>query len=330
MWVRRKRDWELSENEVTPEGLFMNRRRILKTMGIGTAAIAGGGALIASRYGMNGSPVAAASDDPSADLYPVPRNEAFVTDEAITPEDIVTSYNNFYEFGSHKQIASAAQELVIRPWTVEINGLVEEERTVDIDDLLQAMPLEERVYRHRCVEAWSFVAPWSGFPLKALVDYARPLGSAKYIEMQTFMDSDMAPGQRAFWYPWPYIEGLTMAEATNELAFMVTGAYGQPLPKQNGSPLRLAVPWKYGFKHIKSIVRLTFTEERPKSFWEEIAGNEYGFWANVNPQVPHPRWSQADERRLGIDERIPTLMYNGYAEQVASLYPTDAGTEYFR
>ncbi len=330
MWVRRKRDWELAENEVTPEPLFMDRRRILKTMGLGTAAIAGGVALIASRYGMNDAAIAAAGDDPSAGLYPVPRNEAFVTDEAITEADVVTSYNNFYEFGSHKQIAAAAQELQIRPWTVEINGMVEEERTVDIDDLLQAMPLEERIYRHRCVEAWSFVVPWSGFPLKALIDYARPLSGAKYIEMQTFEDSSMAPGQRAFWYPWPYIEGLTMEEATNELAFMVTGAYGKPVPKQNGAPLRLAVPWKYGFKHIKSIVRLTFTDEQPKSFWEEIAGNEYGFWANVNPEVPHPRWSQATERRLGIDERIPTLMYNGYVEQVASLYPENPDPVYFR
>ncbi len=330
MAIKRQRDWELPEREVTSEGLFMNRRKIVASLGLGTVAAAGGSALLASQFGMNDPVQAAPSDDPSADLYPVPRNPAYVTDEAITPEDIVTSYNNFYEFGSHKQIAAAAQALVIRPWTVEINGMVEEERTVDIDDLLQAMPLEERVYRHRCVEAWSFVAPWSGFPLKALVDYARPLGSAKYLEMQTFMDSEMAPGQRAFWYPWPYLEGLTMEEATNDLAFMVTGAYGKPLPKQNGSPLRLAVPWKYGFKHIKSIVRFTFTDQQPVSFWEDIAGNEYGFWANVNPKVPHPRWSQATERRLGIDERIPTLLYNGYAEQVAGLYPQDPGETYFR
>ena len=162
--------------------------------------------------------------------------------------------------------------------------------------------------------------PWSGFPLKDLVDLARPLGDAKYIVFQTFEDDAMAPGQRQFWYPWPYTEGLTMAEATNELAFMVTGAYGRPMAKQFGSPLRLAVPWKYGFKHIKSIVRVSFSDKRPVSFWEELAANEYGFWANVNPQVPHPRWSQATERSLTTGDRVPTLLYNGYEEQVADLY----------
>ena len=259
-------------------------------------------------------------EDPTADLYPVDRNEAYTIERPLTDEDITGTYNNFYEFGSHKQISKAAQALKIRPWTVLINGMVETEMTVDIDDLIRRMPLEERLYRHRCVEAWSMTIPWSGFPLKALVDFARPLGGAKYIEMETFKDSDMAPGQRQFWYPWPYIEGLTMAEATNELAFMVTGAYGKPMAKQYGAPLRLAVPWKYGFKHIKSIVRMTFTDERPKTFWETIAASEYGFWANVNPEVSHPRWSQASERVLGANERVPTQLFNGYGEYVAHLY----------
>jgi sulfoxide reductase catalytic subunit YedY len=162
--------------------------------------------------------------------------------------------------------------------------------------------------------------PWSGFPMKALVDFAKPLGSAKYVEMQTFMDPKMAPGQRQFFYPWPYTEGLTIAEATNELAFMVTGAYGKPLPKQNGAPLRLATPWKYGFKSVKSIVKFTFTDQRPKTFWEALQESEYGFWANVNPEVPHPRWSQASERVLSTGERRPTLKWNGYGEFVAKLY----------
>ena len=191
---------------------------------------------------------------------------------------------------------------------------------VDIDDLLARMPLEERLYRHRCVEAWAMAVPWSGFPLRALVEMARPLGSAKYVTMTTFQDSEVAPGQQEFWYPWPYVEGLTITEATNELAFIATGLYGKPIPKQNGAPLRLAVPWKYGFKSVKSIVRFEFTETRPRTFWEEIQPREYGFWANVNPMVSHPRWSQASERLLGSGERVPTQIFIGYSDQVAHLY----------
>jgi sulfoxide reductase catalytic subunit YedY len=198
--------------------------------------------------------------------------------------------------------------------------MVEQPMEIGIDDLLAKMPLEERVYRHRCVEAWSMAVPYSGFPMKALVDFARPLSSAKYVQMTTFQDPDVAGGQRAAWYPWPYVEGLTMAEARHELAFIATGLYGKPIVKQNGAPLRLAVPWKYGFKHVKAIVRFEFTDQRPKSFWEVIQGSEYGFWANVNPGVPHPRWSQASERVLGLNEQVPTLLYNGYAEFVADLY----------
>jgi sulfoxide reductase catalytic subunit YedY len=198
--------------------------------------------------------------------------------------------------------------------------MVEREQVLDIDDLLARMPLEERLYRHRCVEAWSMAVPWSGFALAALVDLARPLGSARYVRMETFLDPEAAPGQRQFWYPWPYVDGLTIAEATHELAFIATGLYGKPIPKQNGAPLRLAVPWKYGFKSIKSLARLTFTDQRPVSFWEEIQASEYGFWANVNPEVPHPRWSQAEETPLGSATKVPTLLFNGYAEFVADLY----------
>jgi sulfoxide reductase catalytic subunit YedY len=198
--------------------------------------------------------------------------------------------------------------------------MVEKPIEIGIDDLIRKMTLEERLYRHRCVEAWSMAIAWTGFPLKKLVDFAKPLGSAKYVKMETFLDPKMAPGQNVSWYPWPYVEGVTMAEANNELAFLVTGAYGHPLAKQHGAPLRLALPWKYGFKSIKSIVRISFVEERPKGMWEQLQASEYGFWANVNPKVPHPRWSQATEEVIGTGERRPTLLYNGYGDYVAGLY----------
>ena len=315
MLIKRRRGWELPESAATPEHVFHQRRSLIQGLAAGPILVAGG------LY----APAAARAEtgDPSADLYPVMRNPRYKLDQRIpelSDEQLVTTYNNFYEFGSHKQISQAAQALQVRPWTVTLDGLVEQEQTLEIDDLLRRMPLEERVYRHRCVEAWSMAVPWSGFAMKALLDLARPLGSAKYVRMETFLDPDQASGQRQFWYPWPYIEGLTMAEAAHELAFMATALYGNPMPKQNGAPLRLAVPWKYGFKSIKSIVRLSFTEERPVSFWEEIQASEYGFWANVNPEVPHPRWSQAMEQPLGSDAKVPTQLFNGYGEFVADLY----------
>jgi sulfoxide reductase catalytic subunit YedY len=321
MPIHKKKDWALAEKDATDESVYLNRRRILTALGIGGAILAAPMAFRAMEGIMpERAPIAPPEPDPSAGIYPVDRNPAYALDRPLSPEEDVVSYNNFYEFGSHKSIASAAQALRIRPWQVRLDGMVEEERTVDIDDLLSAMPLEERLYRHRCVEAWAMAVPWSGFPLRALVDYAKPLGGAKYVVMETFLDPEMAPGQSARWYPWPYVEGLTIEEATNELAFIATGLYGKPIPRQNGAPLRLAVPWKYGFKSIKSIVRFHFTETRPKTFWEEIQPAEYGFWANVNPEVSHPRWSQASERMLGTGERVPTLLYNGYADQVAHLY----------
>jgi sulfoxide reductase catalytic subunit YedY len=318
MLIRIRRGWEIPESQATPENIFLNRRRLLKAAAAGSMLIGGAGLLAAC----DDTPAAqaAGSDDPSAKLYPVARNESYSLDRPITDESLATTYNNFYEFGSSKNIWAKAQALPIRPWTVTFDGMVEEPREVGIDDLLARMPLEERLYRHRCVEAWSMAVPYSGFPMKALVDFARPLSSARYVKMTTFLDPDVAGGQRAAWYPWPYVEGLTMAEATHELAFIATGLYGKPIPKQNGAPLRLAVPWKYGFKHIKSIVRFEFTDQRPKSYWEAIQGSEYGFWANVNPAVPHPRWSQASERVLGLNEQVPTQLYNGYAAFVADLY----------
>jgi sulfoxide reductase catalytic subunit YedY len=314
MLIRKRRGWELPASAATPEHLFHRRRRLIQGLAAGPILLAGAGL---------GRAAAAEDTDPSAGLYPVPRNPRYQLDPripAISEEKLVITYNNFYEFGSHKQIWKAAQALQVRPWTVTLGGMVEREQTLGIDDLLRQIQLEERVYRHRCVEAWSMAVPWSGFPLRALVDLARPLGSAKYLRMETFLDPDMASGQKQFWYPWPYVEGLTMAEATHELAFIATGLYGKPIARQNGAPLRLAVPWKYGFKSVKSVVRFTFTDQRPKSFWEEIAGTEYGFWANVNPEVPHPRWSQAEETPLGSSSKIPTLLFNGYGEFVADLY----------
>jgi len=327
MFIRHRKSWDMPEREATPEAFFFNRRSLIKAGGVLAAAGALASAGPASAFNLFSSSEPAKPEiDPSAGLYPVKRNEAFALDRAVTPEEINTHYNNFYEFGTSKKIADAAQSLRLRPWEVKIDGLVEKPQTVAIDDLLKAMPLEERLYRHRCVEAWSMAVPWSGFPLKALIDYAKPQSGAKYVKLETFLDAKMAPGQRQFFYPWPYVEGLTMAEATNELAFLVTGAYGKPLPKSMGAPLRLATPWKYGFKSIKSITRISFVAERPKTFWEQLGPSEYGFWANVNPAVPHPRWSQASEEVLGAGERRPTQIYNGYGEQVAGLY-TGLGKE---
>jgi sulfoxide reductase catalytic subunit YedY len=307
MLIKKNRGWEIPERLATPESIYLNRRQILAAGGFGLAAAALPG-------------FALAQTDPTADLYPAPRNSKYTIERPVTPEAINTNYNNFYEFGTHKSIASAAEALPIRPWEVKIDGLVEKEQTFAIDDLIRKMPLEERLYRHRCVEAWSMTVPWTGFPLAELVKLAAPLGDAAYLRMETFMLPDVATGQKQIWYPWPYVEGLTVAEATNELAFVVTGAYGKPVAKSMGAPLRIHLPWKYGFKSIKSIVRFTFTDERPVSFWEELGPSEYGFWANVNPEVPHPRWSQAMERDIATNESIPTRLFNGYAEYVAGLY----------
>jgi len=308
----RRRGWEIPESQATPEHIFFNRRSFIG----GAATIAAAGTLPGAAWAQRVADV----PDPSKDLYPVKRNAKYVLDRDLTPEEIATHYNNFYEFGFDKSVADAAQKLPIRPWTVQLDGMVEKEMTVGIDDILRKMPLEERLYRMRCVEAWSMAVPWSGFPMAKLVEMAKPLSSAKYIRMETFLDPKVAPYQRMPQYPWPYVEGLTMAEATNELAFLVTGLYGKPVPKQNGAPLRIVLPWKYGFKSIKSIVRFTFTDERPVSYWEEAQGFEYGFWANVNPAVSHPRWSQATEEVVGTGQRRPTLLFNGYAEYVADMY----------
>ncbi|MPZ57326.1 MAG: protein-methionine-sulfoxide reductase catalytic subunit MsrP [Rhizobiales bacterium] len=312
MHVIRRRGWEIPEHLATPEHLFFNRRRFLA---------AGGAAALSLSPQLALAQRIADLPDPTAGLYPFKRNEKYVLDREITDEAVNAAYNNFYEFGSSKLIAKAAQALPLRPWTIKIDGLVEKPMEIGIDELIRKMPLEERLYRHRCVEAWAMAIPWSGFPLARLVEFAKPLSGAKYMRMDTFLNPKVASGQRQTWYPWPYSEGLTIAEATNELAFLATGAYGHPMAKQHGAPLRLAAPWKYGFKSIKSIVHFSFTDTRPKGFWEALQSSEYGFWANVNPAVTHPRWSQATEEVLGSGgKRVPTVLFNGYGEYVAHLY----------
>ena len=301
--------WALPERAATPEHVFLNRRQWL----------AGAGLLAAS----TALPRIAGAAEPGDAWTPKPPpNPAYIdAGRPITDETVNTTYNNFYEFGSHKQIYDAAEALETDGWTIKIDGMVETEMEIGIEDLIARMPIEERVYRHRCVEAWSMTVPWIGFELGELVKLAKPLSGAKYVQLQTFQNPEMARGQRQHWYPWPYTEGVTMEEAMNPLALMVVGAYGKVLHKPFGAPIRLHLPWKYGFKHIKSIDRITFTDKRPVSFWEELQAKEYGFWANVNPEVPHPRWSQATERVLGGgDERIPTVLFNGYGAEVAHLY----------
>ncbi|MEM9146813.1 MAG: protein-methionine-sulfoxide reductase catalytic subunit MsrP [Pseudomonadota bacterium] len=327
MFYHKRPRWAIREDKATPEAVFLNRRRLLA----GGALIAGGAALGA--LGRPGAPSVmprAHAAQPTEPFLPAPpRNPAYASaGRPVTDETINTTYNNFYEFGSHKRIAEATEALETEGWTVTIDGDVEAPATLDMDDLISSMPIDERIYRHRCVEAWSMVVPWIGFPLSALLDRVRPLGKAKYVRFETFQNPDIARGQRQFWYPWPYVEGMTIEEAANPLTLMVVGAYGKVLHKPFGAPIRLHIPWKYGFKAIKSIVRITLTEERPISFWEELQSAEYGFWANVNPEVRHPRWSQATERVLGTEERIPTEIFNGYGPEVAHLY--DGLEETFR
>ena len=310
MLIKSLKGWELPESLVTPEHMFLNRRKFMGATA-GAAAFLSAGATWAE-------------EDPSAGLYPAKLNPKFSNaGRPVTAEDSNKTYNNYYEFGTSKQISEEAEALPIRPWSVMIDGEVEAPMTLAIDDLLKKVQLEERIYRHRCVEAWSMVVPWTGFTLKSLVELAKPKAEAKYVRFETFNLPDVAVGQQPGLlgsYPWPYVEAVTIEEAMNDLGFMVTGAYGKPLPKSMGSPIRLHLPWKYGFKSIKAIVKVSFVKERPIGMWEAIQSSEYGFWANVNPEVSHPRWSQANEEVLGTGERVPTQLFNGYGEFVASLY----------
>ncbi|MFL5318163.1 MAG: protein-methionine-sulfoxide reductase catalytic subunit MsrP [Myxococcaceae bacterium] len=315
-------------SEITPEELYRRRREFMKNAALFTATTLGvGGALTLITNGgrrPEGKGAASATADAGvsapAQVAAAP-NSGFTVDEPKTSLDDVTHYNNFYEFGLDKtDPAENAGTLKPRPWTVVIDGECSKPQTVDIDTLIKWSPPEERVYRMRCVEAWSMVIPWLGIPLGAVLKKVEPTSAAKYVAFTTLNDPQQMPGQNSRVLDWPYVEGLRIDEAMHPLALLAHGLYGKPLPNQNGAPLRLVTPWKYGFKGIKSIVRIQLVSEQPKTTWSSAAPSEYGFFANVNPEVDHPRWSQASERRIGEFRRRPTLPFNGYAEQVASLY----------
>ena len=313
---------ELPKDEVTPEPLFQRRREFLKDSLLFTATSVGVGLGLTSLLkGGRAEPPPVPARAAGLPELEVARGSRFSTDETRTPFRDVTTYNNFYEFGLDKgDPARRAQDFRTKPWTVTIDGEVGKPLTVDIDQLLQWFPLEERVYRMRCVEAWSMVIPWLGFPLGDLLKRAEPTANARYAAFTTLLDPERMPEQKGRVLDWPYVEGLRLDEAMHPLTILATGLYGRVLPNQNGAPLRLVVPWKYGFKGIKSIVHIRLSREQPPTTWSAAAPNEYGFFANVNPAVDHPRWSQASERRIGELQRRPTLPFNGYAEQVASLY----------
>ena len=304
--IMKRRGWEIPERLATPEALVLGRRGVI---GAAAALTIAGGA----------RPARAAPVQPLAPM-PAPLDAKYVPGRALTPEKDATTYNNYYEFSEGKDLWRAAQALPQRPWTISFGGMVSKPRTIAIDDLMKQVSLEQRVYRHRCVETWAMTVPWTGFPLSALVKLADPMSSAKYVVFETVQDKKAMPGLDSPVYPWPYIDGVTIDEAANDLAFITTGLYGKAVPPQNGGPIRLTLPWKYGFKSVKAIGKITFTDKQPLNFWQAILPDEYGFWANVNPAVPHPRWSQASETLLGTDERVPTQIYNGYGAFVASLY----------
>lgn len=311
MQIRKTRSWELPESAVTPEANYLRRREFLRTFGFGLAATV-----------LLPSAVRAATAGFPDSLNPPFRLEGV----KLTPYELVTSYNNFYEWGLAKEAPKvfANRGWKTEPWMIEIGGLCNKPGKYDVNDLVKIMGgIEQRNYRHRCVEAWSMVVPWDGFPLARLVALCDPKAEAKYLQFTTFLDPAVCPGQRSNDFPWPYTEGLTLAESNNELAFLATGIYGKPLLNQNGAPIRLVVPWKYGFKGAKSLAKIDFVSDQPKTLWNEMAPNEYGFYANVNPEVDHPRWSQRTERVIGggfFSGKQPTLKFNGYEKEVAALY----------
>ena len=299
----------VKSSEITPYWQYLSRRDFLKTAGILT-----GSALLAAC-----SPGASNATRPAEDVPDLPEKMDERGDPANSYQDI-TNYNNFYEFSVDKEAVNPlSQDFATEPWTVEVSGLVNNPKTYSIEDLLK-VPQEERVYRLRCVEAWSMVIPWTGFPLASLLQEVEPTSDAKFVRFETVYRPEEMPGLRSPFYPWPYQEGLRLDEAMHNLTILATGLYGMPMPNPNGAPIRLVVPWKYGFKSIKSIVKIELVAEQPSTLWNSVGANEYGFYSNVNPERPHPRWSQASERRIGELGRRPTLMFNGYAEEVASLY----------
>lgn len=299
----------VKSSEITPYSQYLSRREFLKAAGILT-----GTALLAAC-----APGTQSTAMPAEDMPELPSRMDELGDPANSFEDI-THYNNFYEFSTDKEaVYPLSQDFGTEPWTVEVYGLVNRPKTYGIEDLLQ-VPQEERVYRLRCVEAWSMVIPWTGFPLASLLKEVEPTSDAKYVRFETVYRPEEMPGQKSPFFPWPYQEGLRLDEAMHELTILATGLYGMPMPNSNGAPIRLVVPWKYGFKSIKSIVKIELVAEQPSTLWNTVGPNEYGFYSNVNPERAHPRWSQATERRIGELGRRPTLMFNGYAEEVAHLY----------
>jgi len=300
-------------SEITPKSQYLSRRDFLKAAGIvsGTALLAACAPKVSEQAAAPGTQMPA----------PASNGETDELGDPVNSFDEITNYNNFYEFSTDKQaVARLAKDFTTEPWTVEVYGLVNNPKTFGIDDLLKMYPQEERIYRLRCVEAWSMVIPWNGFSLASLLKEVEPTSDAKYVRFESVANRDEMPGLKSPFYSWPYQEGLRLDEAMNELATLATGLYGEPMPNQNGAPIRLVVPWKYGFKSIKSIVKIELVDYQPSTLWNDAAPNEYGFYSNVNPNVSHPRWSQASERRIGELGRRETLMFNGYADQVAYLY----------
>jgi sulfoxide reductase catalytic subunit YedY len=308
-----KKASDVLSSEITPKSLYVNRREFLAGAAITGAAVAAG-------FGLREIAAPAMTAHAGNKIDGI-RKSALSTTETITPYKDVANYNNYYEFSTDKYgPAELAKNFHARPWKVKIDGLVPKKQELDIDSIIKIAPPEERIYRHRCVEGWSIVVPWVGFSLSELIKRAQPLGKAKFIEFTTIYDPSQMPGQKGQVLQWPYVEGLRLDEAIHPLALLCFGMYGEELPNQDGAPLRIVVPWKYGFKSAKAIVRVRFTEKQPVNTWNLSAPNEYGFYSNVNPDVDHPRWSQKTERRLGEFRKRPTLMFNGYADQVASLY----------
>jgi sulfoxide reductase catalytic subunit YedY len=304
---------DIQSSEITPRSLYLNRRKFLAGAAITGVAVAAGAGLRQFIY-----PTTVAQAGNKIDGI---QKSPFSTTETITPEKDVTHYNNYYEFSTQKEEpADLAKNFRTRPWKVKIDGLVDKKQELDVDTIIKMAPPEERIYRHRCVEGWSIVVPWVGFSLSELIKRVNPQSKAKFVEFTTLLDPNQMPGQRRAVLDWPYVEGLRMDEAMHPLALLCFGMYGQDLPNQDGAPLRIVLPWKYGFKSAKAIVHIRFTDRQPLNTWNVSAPSEYGFYSNVNPTVDHPRWSQAKERRLGEFFKRPTLMFNGYADQVASLY----------
>ena len=316
-----KKASDIKSSEITDRKNYLNRRLFIRGAILAGSAVATG--LVYRKLNV---PTAVVEQRPKiAGIVTPPSDEAmraaFKANEPLTPLEDITNYNNFYEFSTVKEeVASTARGFVTRPWAVDVGGLVNKPRRFDLDDLLKLAPQEERIYRLRCVEAWSMVIPWVGFPLNALLKLVEPLSSAKYIAFQTLLDPDRMPNQNTGVLDWPYVEGLRLDEAMHSLTILATGLYGETLPPQDGAPIRLVVPWKYGFKSIKSIVKITLVADEPPTAWNIQAPSEYGFYSNVNPDVRHPRWSQKYENRIGEFGSRPTLLFNGYADQVGHLY----------